>query len=178
MPNMEGVSGVALPGSYSTSEIIGSGLSVPANQRVLCIVGEGSRREVIVSNATGNGADGLNSTYTSALSGTNGRRFLLSNFPIITNRTELYKNGVLLTGKEEAISTTALNPIYDYRIDIAIGRIELKGASLVDQGGEYYSAVGTNIGDRYISNLTLIDDSEPTDTNIFKLKLAVGERLY
>jgi hypothetical protein len=59
-----------------------------------------------------------------------GRHFELSNYPVISNRTNLKKNGVTLYGKEEAITSKPLNAMYDYRIDITNGHIELKGSSL------------------------------------------------
>ena len=163
MINIPGVS-YALPGAYAEGEIISSGLSIPANQRVLCIMGEGARREMLVNFAAGNGQDGWDSTYTTSTSGTDGRHFLLSQYPIISNRTVLYKNGIPLTGIEDAIDSSPFSYLYDYRLDINLGRIELQTAHLVDQGGAYYLKVGSNVGNGTINSLTLLDDNAPTET--------------
>lgn len=154
----------ANPNVFSEGEVISTGLSIPSNNRVLCVVGEGARREVIVNFAAGNGADGWNSTYTSTNSGTDGRHFLLNHYPIISNRMKLYKNGVLLTGLEEVIDSSPFSALYDYRVNTNLGQIELQSAHLVDQGGEYYVPYGANVGDGYISSLTLTDANAPTET--------------
>jgi hypothetical protein len=167
MINIKGVN-YANPGVFSEAQTVSTGVSIPANNRVLCIVGEGRRREVLINFAAGSGQDGVNSTYTSA-TGADGRHFQLSNYPIISNRTTLTKNGVTLTGLQQAVSATTggftgtLSSLYDYRIDINTGKIELQGANLVDQGGAYYTASGTIVGNGTINNLTLIDDSAPNE---------------
>jgi len=162
MVNIKGIS-YANPGVFSEGEIVSSGVSIPSNNRVLCIVGEGRRREVVINYAAGGGQDGLNSSYSSA-TGADGRHFQLSNYPIISNRSTLTKNGVTLTGLEQAISSTPFSSRYDYRIDINTGRIELQGANLVDQGGTYYTASGTIIGNGTLDSLELIDDDAPNET--------------
>lgn len=163
MVNIKGIP-YANPGVFSEGEVISSGVSIPANNRVLCIVGEGRRREVLVNYAAGGGEDGWDPTYTTQLSGTDGRHFVLGNYPIVSNRTTLTKNGVTLTGLEQAISSSTFSSRYDYRIDITNGQIELQGASLVDQGGAYYTASGTTVGNGTIDNLSLIDNSAPNET--------------
>ena len=154
----------ANPGTYAEGQVVSNGVSVPSNNRILCVLGEGTRREVIVNYAAGHGADGLDPTYTTSLSGTDGRHFRLSNYPVISRRTTLIKNGVDLVGKEEPISTTPIAAGYDYRIEISTGKIELKGAALVDQGGSYYVPYGTNVGNGTITNLSLLDLNAPTET--------------
>lgn len=156
--------GIVLPGSYSRKEIISSGYSATSSNRILCIVGEGARREVIVNFASGNGRDGWNSTFTSQTSGMVGRYFRLANYPVVQNRTKLYKNGVQLVLKEEAISSTPINAQYDARLEITTGKIELQSAHILDQGGSYYISSSSNSGDGYINSLTLIDDSAQTET--------------
>jgi len=162
MINIPGVP-YANPGVFSEGEVVSTGVSIPANNRVLCVVGEGRRREVVINYAAGGGQDGLNSSYTSS-TGADGRHFQLNNAPIISNRTTLTKNGITLTGLEQAITGTSFSSRYDYRIDINTGRIELQGANLVDQGGAYYTASGTIVGNGTIDNLELIDQNAPNET--------------
>ncbi len=162
MANIEG--NIVLPGAYSTKNIISSGYSANSTNRVLCITGEGARREVIVNYAAGGGRDGWNSTFTSQSTGTVGRYFRLANYPVVQNRTKLYKNGVMLALKEEALSSTPINSQYDARLEITTGKIELQSAHLLDQGGSYYVASSSNVGDGYVNSLTLIDDSAMTET--------------
>jgi hypothetical protein len=153
----------ALPGVYTEIITQSRGVSIPGGSRIAAIIGEGSTDETIVSQALGGGKDGLNSTYTST-SGADGRHFQLSTYPVVSNRTTLYKDGLPLTGIEELISSTSLNSKYDYRIDISTGRIELQSAHIVDQGGSQYVPLTTNIGDGYLSSLTLVDINAPPET--------------
>ena len=162
MPNFPG-SGNALPGVYSEVVTLSRGVSVPGGVRTAVIMGEGSRRETIVASAVGGGRDGLNPQYTSA-SGSDGRHFILNNYPLISNRTQLFKNGIPLSLIEQPISTTPLSSQFDARIDINNGRIELQTARLVDQGGDYYSASATNVGNGTVNGLSLVDPNAPTET--------------
>lgn len=162
MSNIPGGAGI-LPSVVTEVITQSSGASVPGGVRIAAIIGEGARSEIIVSSANGNGNDGLNSTYTSP-TGADGRHFLLNFAPVISNRTQLYKNGVLLVGLEEQIDDTTFNNAYDYRIDIETGRIELQRAHLVDQGGSFYTIGSTNVGLGTIQNLSLSDTDAPTET--------------
>ncbi len=162
MPNIRGVP-YANPDTFAEGEVVSTGASIPANTRVMCLVGEGKRREILVNNAAGAGGDGLDSTYTST-SGADSRHFVVSKWPLVENRTALYKKGVLLSGVEEVISSTPILSKYDYRVDPATGRIELQGAYIVDQGGSLYTATGTNVGDGTLSTPTLIDTNAPAET--------------
>ncbi len=156
----------ANPGAFSEGEVISTGASIPSNNRILCILGEGNRREILVNSAVGGGQDGLNSAYSST-TGADGRHFQFSYYPVVSKRTILYKNGIPLVGLEESISTTApttFSSLYDYRLDIQYGRIELQPAALVDQGGAYYVPSGTVVGTGTIDNLELIDTDAPTET--------------
>lgn len=161
--NIPGTGGIALPGAYSIVETQSRGASVPGGTRIASFIGEGSKSEVIVSSALGGGKDGLNSTYTS-VSGADGRHFLLSSAPVITNRTTLFKNGIPLVGLEDLISSSSFSNAYDYRIDIATGKIEMQKAHLVDQGGSFYSASTLNVGAGSIQNLTIADVNAPPET--------------
>lgn len=162
MPNFPG-SDNALPATYVETETYSSGLSIPSGVRLAAIIGEGARKEVLVSSAIGNGRDGLDSTY-SGPNGADGRHFTLGAYPIISNRTTLYKNGIPLVGLEGTIDGSSFSSQYDYKIDISNGHIELQGASLVDQGGEYYSTNSLNTGNGAIGSLTLVDVNAPNET--------------
>jgi hypothetical protein len=162
MPNIPGAT-QALPGVYSDVITQSRGVSVPGGSRIAALIGEGSTDETLVVQANGGGKDGLNPTYTST-SGADGRHFQLTNFPVVSNRTTLFKNGVPLVGTESLIDSNPFSSKYDYRIDIETGRIELQKAHIVDQGGSFYIPLSTNVGDGYISPLTLVDSNAPPET--------------
>lgn len=162
MANIPGATNI-LPSVVTEIVTQSRGVSIPGGSRIAALIGEGSTDEVLVSQANGGGKDGLNSTYTST-SGSDGRHFRLQNYPLISNRTTLFKNGVPLTGTESTIDGNTFSNSYDYRIDISTGKIELQRAHLVDQGGAYYVPVSTNVGDGYISSLTLLDVNAPPET--------------
>lgn len=163
MPNFPGATG-ARPGVYDEVVTNSTGTSVPGGQRLAVLIGEGSRVERLIASAVGGGHDGLNPSYTSS-NGSDGRHFALKVFPIVSNRTVLFKNGVPLVGHEESIvAGTTFSSLYDYRLEIETGRIELQGAALVDQGGSFYSTSSQNVGTGTISSLTLQDVNAPTET--------------
>src|SRR5713101_3124996 len=156
MANIPGLSGTILPGVFSDVITASRGVAIPGGSRLAAMIGEGSTDETIVSQALGGGQDGLNPTYTS-ITGADGRHFQLSNFPLISNRTTLFKNGIPLIGLESLIDALPFSNKYDYRIDITTGRIELQRAHLVDQGGAFFVPLSTNVGDGYLGTLTLVD---------------------
>ena len=162
MVNIPGAQGVN-PGVFSDVVTQSSGVAVPGGSRIAAVIGEGSTDETLVSQAIGSGADGLNPSYSST-SGSDGRHFRLSLFPIIATRTTLFKNGVPLVGLESLIDSNPFSSKYDYRIDISTGKIELQRAHFIDQGGDFYLPLTTNVGDGYISNLTLKDVNAPPET--------------
>lgn len=163
MANFPGGQGAA-PDVVVDVETRSRGVSVPGSARTAAIIGEGARYEVIVSAAVGSGEDGFNSSYSST-TGRDGRHFKLSVYPIIENRTVLYKNGIPLTGFEDTFTSGGtFSSRYDYRLDISNGYIELQAAALVDQGGSYYKANALNTGNGTISNLSLLDVNAPTET--------------
>lgn len=162
MPNFPG-SNNAIPGVYTLIETFSSGISIPTGVRLAAIIGEGQRQETIIAQANGNGNDGFDPTY-SGTNGRDGRHFLLSTAPVISNRTTLYKNGIPLVGLEGAIDGSNFSSEYDYKIDIQTGRIELQKAALVDQGGSFYRSNSLNTGDGIISSLELVDKNAPTET--------------
>jgi hypothetical protein len=150
-----------------TTEIVtvSRGVSVPGGVRLAAIVGEGKRVERIVSSAIGSGSDGLDSSCTTA-GDADGRHFLLTFVPIISNRLELFKNGVLLNGLEQdgflLTGSTTFSSTFDYRYDLD-GCIELQTASLVDQGGAFYTTSSANVGNGVLSGLALVDPNAPSE---------------
>jgi hypothetical protein len=157
MANIPGATNV-LPGPYTDVVTQSRGVSIPGGSRMAAMIGEGSADETLVSQANGGGNDGLNPDYTST-SGADGRHFRTTNFPLISNRTMLFKNGIPLVGLESLIDSNTFSNKYDYRIDISTGKLELQRAHLVDQGGAFYVPLSTNVGLGTINNLTLEDEN-------------------
>jgi hypothetical protein len=162
MANIPGATNV-LPGVFTDVITQSRGVAIPGGSRLAAMLGEGSTDETLVIQASGNGLDGLDPTYTST-QGADGRHFRTTNFPLISNRTTLFKNGVPLVGLESLIDSNPFSNKYDYRIDISTGKIELQRAHIVDQGGSFYVPLATNVGDGYLSNLTLVDSNAPPET--------------
>jgi hypothetical protein len=161
MPNIPGATGV-LPGVYDIINTASRGVNVPGGIRVAAMIGEGSTDQTLVAEASGGGLDGLDPTYSSA-TGADGRHFQFLSAPLIANRTTVFKNGIPLIGTESLIDSNPFSNNFDYRLDIATGRIELQTAHLQDQGGAFYVPLSTNVGDGYISNLTLVDVNAPPE---------------
>lgn len=161
MSNLPGISN-ALPGVFTDVETLSSGVAIPGGSRVIAMIGQGSVNETIISQAQGGGLDGLNPTYTNA-SGADGRHFALQNFPLIKNRTTIFKNGIPLVGQETLIDTNPFSFKFDYRLDTATGHIELQAAHIFDQGGQDYVPVSTNVGLGAINSLTLEDANAPPE---------------
>lgn len=157
MPNIPGATNV-LPGVFTDVITQSRGVSIPGGSRIAAMIGEGSADETLVSQANGGGNDGFNTDYTST-SDADGRHFRTTNFPLISNRTLLFKNGIPLVGLESLIDNNIFSNKYDYRIDISTGKIELQIAHLVDQGGAFYVPLSTNVGLGTINNLTLEDEN-------------------
>lgn len=162
MANIPGATNV-IPGVFTDVITQSRGVSIPGGSRIAALIGEGSTDETLVAQANGGGNDGLDPTYTST-SGSDGRHFQTLNFPLIANRTTLFKNGIPLVGLESLIDSNPFSFKYDYRIDISSGRIELQRAHIVDQGGSFYIPLSTNVGDGYLTNLTLVDVNAPPET--------------
>lgn len=160
MPNFPG-SQAALPGVYARVVTLSRGVSIPGGVRLAALMGEGARLEDLIVGAVGGGNDGLDPTGTTVV-GRDGRHFRLQLAPVISNRTTVFKNGVPLTLTED--TSDPFDPRFEARINIATGLLELQTASLVDQGGSYYSASTANVGDGTISSLTLVDANAPTET--------------
>lgn len=162
MANIPGATNV-LPGVFTDVITQSSGVSVPGGLRVAAMIGEGSTNETIIATAQGGGKDGLDPTFTTT-SGSDGRHFQLINFPLISNRTTIFKNGIPLVGVESLIDNNPFNNQYDYRIDITTGHLELQRAHLVDQGGAFYVPLTTNVGLGSLNTLTLVDADAPPET--------------
>lgn len=164
--NIPGASS-AVPGTYSRTQTIQQGVSVPVGTRLAVLIGEGLKEEILVGSANGSGNDGFNSTYT-ATRGSDGRHFKLGSgqlavAPVVVNRTRLFKNGIELRVFEHTIDGNPF-PGYDAEIDSVTGNILLQGASLADQGGRFYLPAATNVGNGTIDNLSLIDANAPPET--------------
>ena len=163
MSNIPGATNV-LPGVFTDVVTESRGTAVAGGLRVPAIMGQGLTTQTIVAAAVGNGKDGLNPSYTSA-NGADGRHFLLSSYPVVLNRTTLYRNGVPLVGLEgKIVPNTTFAYAYDYRFDRETGRIEMQSAHLQDLGGDNYAPFTTNKGDGYVSTLTLVDKNASQET--------------
>jgi hypothetical protein len=162
MANIPGATNV-LPGVFTDVITQSRGVSVPGGTRIAALIGEGSTDETIVSQALGGGQDGVGPTFTTT-SGRDGRHFQLLSFPLISNRTTIFKNGIPLVGLESLIDSNPFSDKYDYRIDITTGQLELQRAHLVDQGGSFYSTLSSNVGLGMLNDLTLEDPNSPPET--------------
>lgn len=166
MANIPGASNV--PPSVNVETVtLSRGVSVPGGVRTAAILGEGKRVERLVTSAVGGGNDGLDTDFGTS-GDADGRHFSLTFAPIVSNRLELYKNGILLTGLEQdnfhLTGSSTFSDSYDYRYDTNTGNIELQTASLVDQGGEFFSTSSGNTGTGTITNLSLVDENAPSET--------------
>lgn len=164
MANIPGASN-ALPGVFTDVVTQSSGVAIPGGSRVTAMIGQGTTSEVLVSQAQGGGLDGLNSTYTSS-TGSDGRHFILSLFPVVENRSIIFKNGIPLVGLElgPITTSTTFSNSYDYQLDPTTGRILLQSAHLQDQGGTFYTPLSTNVGLGTLGTLTLVDQNSPPET--------------
>jgi len=163
MPNIPGILGYIQPQVVSRVRTLSKAVSIPGGLRIMAVVGEGLREEVIVDSAKGDGTDGFNPDFTTASDGY-GRYFLLANSPVVVNRTQLTLNGSELRVLEGVIDGTTFSSYYDAKVDPETGEIELQRASFVDLGGAYYKASITNTGDGYLSTPTLVDTNAPSET--------------
>ena len=163
MANIQGATN-ALPGPFTDVITQSTGVAIPGGGRVTAMIGQGTTSETIVAQALGKGTDGLDGYYN-ATSNTDGRHFALSNFPVVSNRTTIFKNGIPLNGLElgPITFTTTFSDYYDYQLDPTTGHILLQAAHLEDQGGTFYTALNTNVGLGSINNLTLVNVNAPPE---------------
>jgi hypothetical protein len=164
MSNIPGASN-ALPGVFTNVITQSSGVAIPGGSRVVAMIGQGSTNETIISQARGGGVDGLDPTYTTT-TGADGRHFALTNFPLVPNRTTIFKNGVPLTLLElgPITPTTTFPFTYGVQLDPATGHILLQQAFILNQGGANYVPLNTNVGLGSINSLTLVDADAPPET--------------
>ena len=163
MANIPGATN-ALPGVFTDVITQSSGVALPGGARVTAMIGQGTTNETIVSQAAGGGTDGLDPTYTSS-TGADGRHFALANFPLIQNRTTLFKNGIPLVLLElgPITPTTTFSFSYDAQLDPTTGHILLQAAHLQDQGGAFYVPLNTNVGLGSLNGLQLVDPGAPPE---------------
>lgn len=163
MANIPGATN-ALPGPFTLVQTTSAAVAIPGGSRVTAMIGQGQTNETIIAQAQGGGTDGLDPTYTTT-AGADGRHFLLSQSPIVPNRTTLFKNGIPLVGMESTItSTTTFSDQFNYLLDPTTGEILLQSAYLVDQGGAFYVPLTTNVGLGTLNGLELIDINAPPET--------------
>lgn len=168
MANIPGISGYIQPGAFARDRVVSKAASIPGGLRIAAVMGEGIKEEVIVESAAGSGQDG--SAACSPTGSGDGRFFRISNYPVVSGRTELTLNGTQLYGVEDEIDEAGFDSKYDFRIDIQSGCIELQKPSIKDQNGKGYSVSSLNIGNGIVANTTapcktldVLDDSAPAE---------------
>ena len=169
MANIPGISGYIQPGAFARDRVVSKGVSLPGGLRILTIMGEGKKDQTLVESAQGSGLDGVASVSPSG--NPDGRYFLIQEAPLVSGRTEVRLNGVLLQGVEAKIDSSAFNSDFDYRLDIENGHLELQGSSIGDQGGKRYSSSTSNIGNGTLASgdcgdynlLDVLDSNAPTE---------------
>lgn len=166
MPNIPGAQNI-LPGVVTDVVTQSRGSATNIGSRLPAIIGEGKSEFTIVSNANGIGRDGLNPSYTS-YTGQDGRHFMLPTYPVAAGRTEVYKNGSLLSGTEGTITGDAFLQKYDYKFDPTTGRLELQTANFKDQGGSLYSVGANTKGVGTITDLELLDQNAVAEKWLIK----------
>lgn len=161
---MSNIPGVTLPGPYTDVITASRGTSIPGGLRLAAMIGQGTTAETIISSANGGGNDGLNSTFTST-SGADGRHFQLLHFPLVINRTQIFKNGLPLKVLEQSpVPTGSFSTNYDCVLDPKTGELILQSAHLLDQGGSTWVPLTTNVGLGSVNGLTLVDQNAPPET--------------
>lgn len=167
MANIPGISGFIQPGAFARDRVVSRGVSIPGGIRIVCVMGEGLREEIIVDSAQGSGQDG--DADCSPTGSGDGRFFTLQRSPVVSGRTEVRLNGSLLFGKEDEIDGNGFSREFDFRLDPSTGCIELQGAVIGDQDGQGWSAAASNLGtgalveDSACVTLGVLDDSAPSE---------------
>ena len=164
MPNIPGATNIN-PGVIVDVETQSSGVAIPGGSRVIAMIGQGTTGETIVSQALGGGDDGLDPTFTTN-TGSDGRHFALANYPLISNRTTIFRNGIPLNLLElgPITASTVVPSVYDAQLDPTTGHLLMQSAHLVDQGGTFFTPLTTNVGVGYLNLLTLVDVNDPPET--------------
>lgn len=169
MANIPGINGFVQPGTFARDRVISRGVSIPGGTRIVCVMGEGLREEVIIDQARGSGLDG--DAACSPTGSGDGRYFSIQNAPVVPGRTELYLNGTLLYGIEDEVDETSFDGKFEFRIDPDTGCIELQKASIGDQDGDKFSASSLNTGNGVIVDgtcgnfdlISVVDSSAPDE---------------
>lgn len=169
MANIPGINGFVQPGTFARDRVISRGVSIPGGTRIVCIMGEGLREEVLVEQALGDGRDG--DAACSPTGSGDGRFFSLNAAPVVPGRSEVYLNGTLLYGIEGAIDSSSFDGKFDFRLEPETGCLELQAASIGDQDGDKFSASGLNTGDGVIVDgvcgdfdlISVLDSSAPRE---------------
>lgn len=169
MANIPGINGFVQPNAFARDRVISRGVSIPGGTRIVCIMGEGLREEVVIEQARGSGLDG--DANCSPTGSGDGRYFSLSLAPVVPGRTEVYLNGTLLYGMEGVVDDTNFDGKFDFRLDPKTGCLELQKASIGDQDGKLYSASSSNTGNGTIPDgtcgpfnlVSLVDSSAPSE---------------
>src|SRR6266568_7428658 len=162
MANIPGITSAINPGTFSRDQIRTTGVALPGGTRILSLIGEGRREEILVASAVGGGSDGLSPNFN-GVANPDGRHFALSQAPAVVNRTTLLLDGIPLNGIEAQITSLAFDSRFDYRIDSVLGHIELQGASIVDQGGKLYIRGASNFGDGSLALLEVATKNAPAE---------------
>ena len=158
MASIPGILGYVQPGAFSRLVFTFAGTGNPNGIRSVAIIGLGRREEYLVTNAAGNGTDGLpvitteSNNYNHASIGVgveapNGMNFQTTYYPIVTNQFRLYKNGGELIRSKDTVVTDA-EPLFmpgtDFAVDFTTGQVMLAPAYAVSdtQGtGGYFELV-------------------------------------
>lgn len=171
MANIPGLYSYVQPGVFSRQRVKQNVNAVGGGLRVALIIGEGLAEESLVISAGGGGVDGVNADFSGAGNPT-GRHFQLVKADLVSNRSEVLKNGIPLRVLEQTIDTDPFDSRYDVRVDSLAGRIELQRSHLIDFGGNdqddgyFYSPNLANVGNGrpIISSDSLVDTNAPSET--------------
>jgi len=142
MASIPGILGYVQPGAFSRLVFTFAGTGNPNGIRSVAIIGLGRREEFLVTNASGNGTDGLpvvtteSNNYNYAAIGLgveapNGMNFQTTYYPIVKNQFRLYKNGGELIRSKDTIVTDdepLFMPGTDYAVDFNTGQVLLAPA--------------------------------------------------
>jgi hypothetical protein len=158
MASIPGVIGFLQTGAFTRVRTIQRAVAIGGGPRLPVIMGEGIREELVVDSALGNGLDGVSADFI-GFQNKDGRHFLVSTFPIVTNRFNLFLNGTQLEGEEGTIADGydggPIPDEFDYRVDLSNGRIIMQNATLENFGTDaapvHFQAGENNRGTGFLS---------------------------
>jgi len=168
MASIPGILGYVQPGAFSRLTFTYAGSGNPGGVRSVAIIGLGQHEEYLVTNAAGDGTDGLSVTTTATnnynyasvgvgISAPDGMHFNTEYYPIVKNQFKLYKNGSeLIRSKDTVVTddTPVFLPGTDYAVDFATGAILLAPA---------YTITNTGGTDGYFEHVT-VPANVPSET--------------